>query len=183
MGYFPNIFKAAIIKLLPKPNTDHTNPINYIPISLLEVSGKVLEKIINRRLIHHLEIYDLLPNTQHGFRRGTHSAVTLAHETVAHHIANKDQVYIVQRDVSKAFDKVWLQGLQYKISRLQLPNIITKFLYNFIIERKAKIKINTYNYYQVYHRAVHCHPPYTQSIHQTSLKQDQARRSYNMPTM
>lgn len=33
---------------------------------------------------------------------------------------------------------------QYKISRLQLPETITKLLNNFITNRKAKIKINTY---------------------------------------
>lgn len=44
MGLFPNKFKTVIIKLLPKPQTDNTNPINYRPISLLEVTGKILEK-------------------------------------------------------------------------------------------------------------------------------------------
>ena len=146
MGYFPQLFKTATLKLIPKPNTDHSQPINYRPISLLEVTGKLLEKIINKRLTQHLENNSLIPDTQHGFRkgRGTHTAITLAHETIAHHIANNDQVYIVLRDVSKAFDKVWLQGLQYKISQLQLPQIITKLLNNFIINRAAKIKINTY---------------------------------------
>lgn len=63
MGYFPNKFKTAIIKLLPKPNTDHTEPSNYRPISLLEVPRKILEKIINKRLRHFLENNNKLPNT------------------------------------------------------------------------------------------------------------------------
>lgn len=105
------------MKLIPKPNIDHTKPINYRPISLLEVTGKKIEKIINKRLIEHLVTNNLLPKTQYGFRKGksTDSAIALAHETIAHHIANKDQVCIVLRAVSKAFDKVWLKGLQYKI--------------------------------------------------------------------
>lgn len=44
MGYFSDKFKTAIVKLIPKPNIDHTNPINYRPISLSEVIGKLLEK-------------------------------------------------------------------------------------------------------------------------------------------
>lgn len=53
-GYFPNKFKAAIIKLIPKPSTAHNNPTTYRPISLLEVTGKILEKIVNHRLKVHL---------------------------------------------------------------------------------------------------------------------------------
>ncbi len=94
----------------------------------------------------YLEINQLLPNTQHGFRRGkgTDTAITIAHETIAHHTANNDQEYVVLRDVSKAFDKVWILGMQYKIIHLNLPNTITKLLNNFLTNRKAKIRINTH---------------------------------------
>lgn len=143
MGYFPKKFKTAVIKMIPKDNTKHTDPMNYRPISLLEVTGKLLEKIINKRLRCYLEHNNKLPPTQHGFRtsRGTDTALTTIHETIAHHVARRKQLYLVLRDVSKAFDKVWHSGLQYKIAQLGLPNNITIFLNNFIKERKAKIKV------------------------------------------
>lgn len=43
-GYFPETFKTAVIKMIPKNNKNPTNLINYIPISLLAVTGTVLEK-------------------------------------------------------------------------------------------------------------------------------------------
>lgn len=109
IGYFPSKFKTAILKLIPKPNSDHSNPINYRPISLLDVTGKTLEKIINKKLRDFLETHNLIPNTLHGFRnhRGTDTAITTKHETIAHHIALKNQCYVVFRDVAKGFDKVW----------------------------------------------------------------------------
>lgn len=145
-GYFPTKFKTGIIKLIPKTNTNHKDPINYRPISLLEVTGKILEKIINRRLRNYLEQNQNLPYFQHGFRRnrGTDTALTVIHETIAHHTARKDQVYLVLRDVSKAFDKVWHAGLQYKIAQLQLPDTTTRLLNNYLEGRKAKIKIEDY---------------------------------------
>ncbi len=49
-GYFPSIFKRAIIELIPQKDKAQTNPMNYRPISLLEVPGKIFERIIQARL-------------------------------------------------------------------------------------------------------------------------------------
>ena len=50
MGYIPIILKNRIIVLIPKGDKDSQHPINYRPITLLEVPGKVLEKLINNQL-------------------------------------------------------------------------------------------------------------------------------------
>ncbi len=39
-------FKEAIIKFIPKKDKSPLNPINYRPISLLEVTGKIFERLI-----------------------------------------------------------------------------------------------------------------------------------------
>lgn len=108
MGYFPQKIKTATIKLIPKSNTDPTNPLNCRPVSLLEVTGKTLEKIINNRLRTHLKT-NILNDSQHGIRmkRGTDTALATIHETIAHYTAKRQQL----RDLSKAFDKVWHEGL------------------------------------------------------------------------
>lgn len=146
MGYFPDKFETAVIKIIPKPNTDYTNPLNYRLISLLEVPGKVLEKIINKRLRNHRENNNTLPDTQHGFRtkRGTYTAITTIYETIAHHTAKKEQCYVVLLDVSKTFDKIWHNGLKYKIIQLNLPETVTKFLNNYISNRRTKMRVTTY---------------------------------------
>ena len=146
LGYFPTKFKTALIKMIHKANTDCTDPKNYRPISLLEVPGKILEKIINKRLREFLETHTIITDKQHGFRaaRGTDTALTTIHETIAHHVAQRSQCYIVLRDVSKAFDKVWHKGLQYKISLLELPSVFTKLINNFFTNRTAKIKIGNF---------------------------------------
>ncbi len=48
-GYFPNYFKEAIIKFIPRKDKSPTNPINYRPISLLEIPGKIFERAIQSR--------------------------------------------------------------------------------------------------------------------------------------
>ena len=146
MGYFPTIFKHAKIKLLPKPNKLSTDPNNYRPISLLEVPGKIFEKIINLRVRTHLEINNTLPTSQHGFRkqRSTETALATITETLATALADKKQCCIVLRDVAKAFDKVWIKGLKYKIQNINLPPILSKLLNSFLDNRTASITLNNH---------------------------------------
>lgn len=55
-----------------------------------------------------MEDNNTLLDEQHGFKtkRGTDTAITTIYETISHHTANKDQCYVILRDVSKAFDSV-----------------------------------------------------------------------------
>ncbi len=51
------------------------------------------------------------------------------------------QVYLVLRNVAKAFDKVWHIGLKFKLHYLSLPQIFEKY-YNFLDNRSVQINID-----------------------------------------
>ena len=144
-GYFPEKFKEATITMIPKPGMPPTDPRNYRPISLLEVPGKIFERIINTRLRHHLQENNLYNPSQYGFRagRGTTSAIAIASEKIALAKGQGLNCTIIQRDISKAFDKVWIQGLEYKLLQLGLPELTEKLLCNFLHQRTASISVNT----------------------------------------
>ena len=95
---FPKSFKEAIMVLIHKGERDTTNISNYKPISLLENVEKILERIINERLQRNLE--DNLDSRS---------------ELISQIQASRKIINVVTRDVSKAFDKVWQEGLRYKI--------------------------------------------------------------------
>lgn len=48
------------------------------------------------------------------------------------------------RDIGQAFDKIWQNGLKYKILNLNLPNIFERLSCNFNDDRIAKIKIDRF---------------------------------------
>ena len=146
IGYFPDSWKESTIKLIPKTGKDPHDVNNYRPISLLEVPGKIYERIINARLKRHLEITDAYHDNQFGFRtqRGTHHALALITEQIAQYKSDKGQCQVILRDISKAFDKVWHIGLKYKILHLKLPITIEKLLCDFLDDRYAKIKIDNF---------------------------------------
>lgn len=59
-GYFPQRFKTALLTLIPKAGKPPNRPENFRPISLLEIPGKIFERILNTRLQSHLENSQLL---------------------------------------------------------------------------------------------------------------------------
>ncbi|NJL51981.1 MAG: hypothetical protein HC930_06695 [Hydrococcus sp. SU_1_0] len=145
-GYFPNTLKHAIMIFLPKANTSQHMVQNYRPISLLDIHGKLLDKILNIRLTNHLTIHDHYNTRQHGFRknRGTHTALATLYETLAINTAQHYTTDIILRDVSKAFDKVWHSGLIYKLTQINLHSLFTRILSNYLTNRRASIRIGTY---------------------------------------
>lgn len=146
VGLFPRKFKKALLKLIPKAEKTTTIVQNHRPISLLETAAKIYERIINDRFRNYLQSNNINNPRQHSYRqsRGTHTALALLYEEIAVCQGNRDQCNIVFRDVSKAFDKVYHDGLKYKITRLELPRNFTALLCNFLDDRKARIQIGNY---------------------------------------
>jgi len=67
-GCFPKVWKKAKIIPITKPGKTHSlETSKYRPISLINVGGKVLEKLLITRIQHHLYSNNLLNEHQYGF--------------------------------------------------------------------------------------------------------------------
>ena len=51
IGYFPEFWKQCNIIPIPKPERDHSKCKNHRPIALLSCIGKLMERIVSRRLL------------------------------------------------------------------------------------------------------------------------------------
>lgn len=139
-GYFSDRLKQATIRLIPKGGERKKHyPSHYRLISLLEVPGKILKRIINHRLRTYLKDSDLHNNLHFDFRsgRGTTHALALATETVVQQKADGGQCHLILRDITKAFDKVWHLGMKYSILHLGLLVILEKLFCDFLDDRSA----------------------------------------------
>ena len=142
LGYFPDGLKVSVVKMIPKkPNARSVN--DFRPISLLEILGKVLERMINERLMVHMELNELYYDYQFGYRKGkgTTMAIAVTYEWLARSLAERRQTYVVFRDVSKAFDKVWHLGLKFKILGLGLHENLERMLCDYLEDRRAYIRL------------------------------------------
>lgn len=68
-GQFPTAFKMALIKPIHKSG-DRSCVNNYRPISILSTLSKILELLLNVRLIKFLEKNKILSSNQYGFLCG-----------------------------------------------------------------------------------------------------------------
>ena len=94
---------------------------NYRPIPLLPICGKILEKIIFNNLYSYLHGNNFITKNQSGFRPGdstTNQFLYLVDEIhKAFDSTESLEVRAVFHDISKAFDKVWHEGLIFKLEQ------------------------------------------------------------------
>ena len=90
---------------------------NYRP--LFPICGKILEKIIFNKLYNYLHSNNLITKKQSGFRPGDSTTNQLLYLLDEIHQAfdgtESYEVRAVFFDISKAFDKVWHDGLIFKL--------------------------------------------------------------------
>ena len=109
---------------------------NYRPVSLLSVVSKVFEKLLNNRIVDHLENCGLFSDFQYSFRssRSTADLLTVVSDRIARAFNRSGATRAVALNIVKAFDRVWHAGLLHKLKSYgfsgQIFTLISSFLSN-----------------------------------------------------
>ena len=141
LQYFPKSWKVAEIIPIPKVGKDPSLTTSYRPISLLPILSKVFERLFLSRIEPYLIQKNLIPSHQFGFRKG-HSTIQQVHRVtnkIATDIDQKRFCIALYLDVAKAFDKVWHEGLLFKLNKY-LPYTIFKILKSYLKDRYFYVK-------------------------------------------
>lgn len=144
-GVFPSAFKLALITPVHKGG-DKTDPSNYRPISVLLSISKILEKLINRRLVNYLTKLNILSTSQFGFRQGlsTEDAVMALTSVVIDKVDNRNKCLAVFLDLKKAFDTVSIPILLSRFENIGISGSALQLLTQYANERKQRVKIGEY---------------------------------------
>ena len=143
LGYIPPHLKSATVVMIEKKNQPPEQITSYRPISLLNVVGKILERVIQSRLTSFAETNNVIPESQAGFRAGrstTDPLIRLITE-VSSALNEGKCVLAAFLDISRAFDRVWHNGLCFKLLKLKIPLTMVRFIKAFLSERCARVKI------------------------------------------
>ena len=142
---YPHLWKVANVIPIHKKG-DKQLIKNYRPISLLPICGKIIEKIIFNYLYSYLIANRLITINQSGFRPGdstTNQLLYLVDEIhQAFDSAECFEVRTVFLDISKAFDKVWHDGLIFKLKQNGISGSRLKLFRNYLSNRKQCVVLN-----------------------------------------
>ena len=146
-GLFPEIWKYANVVLVHKKMRNEKNlKGNYRPISLLPIFGKTFEKVIYDSLYSHLVSHELLNPNQSALRPGdlaVNQLLAITHTIFKAFDCNPPlDVRTVYLDISKAFDRVWHDGLIHKLKRCDVLGQLLLLIQSFLKDRKQRTVLN-----------------------------------------
>ena len=122
---FPDCWKVSSVVSGFKKVWERCAAKNYRSVSLLSLVGEVFEKLVNNRLVDHLEKCDLFSDFQCGFRfsRSTTDLLRVVSDEIAMAFIRSGATRAVALNVSKTFGRVWQVGL-YKLKSYETSDEI-----------------------------------------------------------
>ena len=116
---FPDCWKVSSVVLVFKNVGERSTAKNYCPVSLLSVVIKVFEKLVNNRIVDHLEKCGLFSDFQYGFRssRSTADLLTVVSDRIARAFNRSGATQAVACEKSKTLETYDLSGFKSRINR------------------------------------------------------------------
>ena len=146
IGQFPSDWKKTNVVSVLKKGDKYLLK-NDRPISLLPITGKIFERLLYNQMFEFFIGNDLISQNQSGFIPGDsciNQLLAITHEIYKSFDACLD-VRAVFLDISKAFDKVWHQGLLYKLKQNGISGNLLETLTDFLKDRKQRVVLNGQN--------------------------------------
>ena len=116
---------------------------NYRPVSLIPIWGKIFERLILNSLFEYLEKYKLLSANQSGFRAndsGVDQLLSIVHTAFDEYPTLESCGVFL--DMSKTFDKVWHEGLIFKLKSVGICDALLDLIGSFLENRFQRVVLN-----------------------------------------
>ena len=129
---FPDSWKVSSLVLVFKNVGERSTAKNYRPVSLLPVVSKVFEKLVNNRIVDHLEKCGLFSDFQDGFRsfRSTADLLTVVSDRIARAFNRLGASRVVALDISKLLTEF---GMLVFFTNLSLMEFQVRYLALFLL--------------------------------------------------
>lgn len=141
LGVYPTSWKTGKVVIINKgSNRDPQDPNSYRPIMLLNVLGKLFEKLLVKRIMYGVESSGLFSNKQYGFRAKVSTEDALVDLVRAVKEAEDKYVMGIFLDIAGAFDNLWWPSVFKQLKRFNCPKNIYRVISSYFKDRKAVLQ-------------------------------------------
>ena len=136
----PSAWKTSLVCPIFKSG-DRSIPSNYRPVSLLNTMEKVLERILYKHIFNHLKRNNFFTPCQSGYLPGdsTVNQLTYLYNRICSALDSGREIRMVIFDITEAFDKVWHNGLIFKLHAAGIDGKVLSFLRDCLSNRTQKV--------------------------------------------
>src|SRR5436190_5870140 len=140
---YPSSWSSSIIIPLLKQGQDKTSASSYRPISLTSCLSKVLERMVNRRLVWFLEHNNLLAPEQSGFQQGrsTSDHLVSMETAICNAFIEKKSLVAVSFDIRKAYDTAWRRLIINQLKEWGVGGHMLAFADNFLKDSSIQVRL------------------------------------------
>lgn len=141
-GRLPQDWKEAVVTPIYKKG-DKLSASNYRPISLTSIICKTMEKIITEKIRIFLSLENVITEEQHGFvpRRSTVSNLLTCVDKWTSEWNERNSIDVIYLDYEKAFDRVPIKRLIYKLEHFGLRGKLLSWIEDFLSNRKFRVRV------------------------------------------
>ena len=143
---FPDCWKVSLVVSVFKNVGERSTTKNYRPVSLLSVVSEVFEKLVNNRIVDHLEKFGLflissivlgLPNQLRIFLQLY--LIELMGLLTGLGLLDRLQLTV---GICKAFGRFWHAGLLHKLKSYRISGQIFGFISSFLSNRRLRVALD-----------------------------------------
>ena len=141
----PLEWKKAQVTPIYKKNS-RSDPNNYRPISVLPTISKLIERIVFKNVYNYFLENSLLTRHQSCVPGdSTVNQLSYLYHSFCKALDDNKDIQIIYCDVKKAFEKVWHDGLVFKLKQLGVTGNLLAWLQDYLSERYQRVGIRGQN--------------------------------------
>ncbi|NQZ78185.1 MAG: endonuclease/exonuclease/phosphatase family protein, partial [Ekhidna sp.] len=142
-GHVPEDWTHSYLKPLPKQGKDNRQLNGYRILTMQNIIGKLMERVVAKKLARDLEFRQILPSNQGGYRSGKctwENAAAFAYD-VYEGFQRKEETLAVAIDLEDAYNKVQFTLLMELLLTYGVSNTMTRWIAAALQERTVVLRL------------------------------------------
>ena len=155
LNFFNDCYRSAnwpwktskVFFIIKAGKANYTSSSSHRPLTISSHVGKLLERILNKRLKTFLEKNPLKEREQEGFREKRSSVRSLYRMQLEIEEVQRTKTCgaLLNIDLEKAFDSVWVDGLLLKLNQVGIRGRMFNIIKSFLLSRESFIEVGKFN--------------------------------------